>query len=80
MDWFINLFKPKHTFKLTATFHMKSGSKLIIPCDDLTWKTDGNNLLSYNISGMQSGRLSFCALNQVEAITYVKNKNGKSKS
>ena len=76
MNWFINLFKPKLTFKLTVTFHLKSGNKLVVPCDDITWKTDGNNLTGYDITGMKAGSLSFCALDQIEAITYVKNKNG----
>ncbi len=62
------------TYKITVTFHLKSGTKLRVLCDDITIKASSSGSLgSYSIDGLRAGGAMFINLEEVAAITYVRN-------
>jgi hypothetical protein len=57
------------SYKTVVVLHLKSGTKLKIPCDGFTYKTSGNELVSYNFTGLMVGALLTVMMSEVAAIT-----------
>jgi hypothetical protein len=60
-----------HTFNKVVVFHMKSGDKLRIPCDEFTFKHSGGELQSYYFTGNMAGTLITVQLTEIESITQI---------
>lgn len=60
------------TFKYDATFHLKSGEKLVVRCDDIKITYNGSELTSYNMLGVGTGDALYIRLDDISAITYKK--------
>lgn len=74
MKFLEKYFSKKVTFKLTAMFHMKSGSVVYVRCDSLKITKNGNELVSYEITGVSAEDSLYIRLDDVSAIQYIRNK------
>ncbi len=64
--------RAKIKYNLVVTFHMKSGENILVECDDISIKTTGNDLVSYDLQGVRKGTAMYIRLDDVSAITYVR--------
>jgi hypothetical protein len=60
--WFSRLSKKK------AGIVFKSGKEVILYCDKFTWKTRGNEMVSYEIEGMVPPILSHLDMSEVACV------------
>jgi len=60
------------SYKLMVTFHLKSGTKVDVPCDDIKIKHEGGRLIEYNMEGCATNLAFYIRLDDISAITYRK--------
>lgn len=57
------------TYKTVVVFHMKSGDRLLIPCDAFKYTHSGGAIQSYTFEGKMNGTAMVVAMTEIESIS-----------
>ena len=69
MKW-LDRWKTNRARKLIVTFHMKSGNRISVRCDEIVIKKNYNKLYAYEMKNVDKRDVEFyICLEQVEAIS-----------